>query len=91
MWGSIKSNPLMLGLAGLAIIVFILGLFSYLGARDERIENQLIHKGEVQERQKHNQEVINHVQAAKEAVDRPEPTDVERMRNRYDRSRQNSQ
>lgn len=75
-----------LGLATLALVAAI--VFGVRGcAQDERAENnQLIEVGQTIERDKGNQEVINNVKEARDAVDNPTSNELNVVCEKYDRN-----
>ena len=83
----ISSNPILAGLAALALLALIYGGYSYLNNRADKHDAGLVKQGEQSERLKSNEEVFNAIQAADNAVVNPQPDDVERMRQKYDRTR----
>lgn len=90
-WTWVRANPIG---AALGTIVVVLGIYivvsAYFGHKDrkeQRIENVLVESGETRERLKANEEVLNNVEDANDAVRNPAPADVERMRERFDRAR----
>lgn len=85
-------NPLyrVLAIAGgvLSLLAAVALLLRSCDKKDQRIENKLEQKGAVTERLRNNEEVINAVQNAQRPVTRNE---LERVRDKYDRTRQNGQ
>lgn len=66
----ITSNPLVAGLIGLAIIVFIVAGFSFLSRENKREEDNLRNQGAIEEQAKGQSDVINKVEnAARPASD----------------------
>lgn len=87
MLGFIKGNPWLAGAIGVALIVLIALGLRHIERGAVRREGQLQRQGAQEERLKQNEETINAVRQANDAVRDPDPGDVERMRAKYDRSR----
>lgn len=71
----IKNNPLVAGLIGLAIVIFIVAGFSFLSRENAREEGNLKNQGAEEERNRGHEEVINKIENAIRPV-----TDDERRR-----------
>ena len=83
----IKANPLLVG-AFVLLIGFGLWLLVSMTERGEiREETNLRESGAVTERLETNEEVLNRVEQAKDAVRDPDPGELERVRGKYDRCR----
>jgi hypothetical protein len=87
----LRSNPLISGLLAAVLIVGLLAGIKACAhyATEKEVRNDNTHEtvGAQQERLRANQEVINAVQQANDARDNPQPDELERMRQNYDRSR----
>lgn len=82
----IKGNPLWAGLAALVLIVAVLAFFSFLDKGRERHEEQLVNKGQLQERSEGNARVLNDVAIAKNAVEQPSSDQLNVVCSSYDRN-----
>jgi cell division protein FtsN len=64
----IKNNPLVAGLIGLAIIIFIIAGFTFLSGENKREEDNLKNQGATEERNRGNEEILNKVENAARPV-----------------------
>lgn len=71
----ISANPLVAGLIGLAIIVFIVAGFTFLSGENEREEDNLRNQGRTEEQKRGQDNVLNKLENAARPV-----TDDERRR-----------
>lgn len=85
-WGYVAA-----GVAALALVAAIVLGVVQCKKIDQANDNRLVNSGEIIEREAGQREVINHVQEARNAVERP--TDAERnvVCSKYDRNCQNRQ
>ncbi len=72
------------GVLILIAIAFFTGLFGFWDKQDQRHDSAVKNSGELQERQRNNEEVINAVTNANRPITDPER---ERVREKYDRNR----
>lgn len=91
MMNLIRANPIVAGIIGAVLLAALLFGIRTCVAKEERaeirVEQKLEEKGAVTERSRQQQETINAVQNANDAVNNPSVSDIERMRNRFNRAR----
>jgi hypothetical protein len=85
-WGYVASGVIVLAL----VVLIVFGVRGC--AQDERVEdNQMINTGQTIEREAGHQEVINHVEQAKDATTNPTTDDLNVVCSKYDRNCPNNQ
>lgn len=73
-------------LAAVAVVAAVGGVVTYCSLKDDKQTERSEEHGATRERERQNQEVLNEVGKAHDAVSQPKPDATQRMRCKYDRS-----
>jgi hypothetical protein len=82
----ITSNPLYAGIILVVLLAIIFGGFKLVESRMDKADETLVNLGATTERGRANEEVINSVQNATDARDRPNPELDNRVCDEFDRN-----
>ena len=89
MWAWLKANPLYAGIILVVAVAIVAGAYKLIDKWHGEHENQLVNQGELQEHGKTNEETINAVNTAKNAVEQPSAEQLNRVCGKYDRNCKN--